>query len=593
MGVLTFYLCGFVFSIHAYTLKPNTNVTVTEDTWNDGKDNQTHYLPSKLSPENMTEWKNISKKQESFTVIPTSSISEKNNGIQTKGFLEEARVSTDGIKKNISLPFNMTFNSNSSQRESEVYVPASLELKLSPSAVEVIGLSSTTREQHPEEQITRGVNRKSKPKKRTSSPANDPKAKNNKLSHSKRNKNSIKNHKAQKKAKTKAKLKKKKKKKTYFPYFKDNYCPPECACYGRVVQCSDKGVDKVPYGIPYNARYMLLMNNKIDMIQLDLLNEYLSLEFLVLSNNRLTDGSIEGAFEGMMKLKRLYINQNLLISIPTDLPATLEELSLNGNNISVMSKQSWSSCESLHILSLNNNSLSNDSIPAGIFGSLTNLRTLSINHNYLTDAPHRLPTNLRELYLSGNQIDRISDQLFADNSDLLFLDLGHNRLKNKGIDAISFRHMAKLENLNLERNFLTQVPKHIPRALKTLNLEGNRISSVSKSVFLKLANLEQLGLSKNKIAKVAAGAFKGLSALHLLDVSHNNLLEVPRQLPATLHSIALNYNQIRLIPLDSFCGHSFSQSNLVLVHLENNHIDMGEIDSHAFRCLRGFQIVHF
>lgn len=19
----------------------------------------------------------------------------------------------------------------------------------------------------------------------------------------------------------------------YFPYFKDNYCPPECACYGR------------------------------------------------------------------------------------------------------------------------------------------------------------------------------------------------------------------------------------------------------------------------------------------------------------------------------------------------------------------------
>ncbi|KAK1168823.1 hypothetical protein AOXY_G9705, partial [Acipenser oxyrinchus oxyrinchus] len=40
-----------------------------------------------------------------------------------------------------------------------------------------------------------------------------------------------------------------------------------CMFFCRVVQCSDKGVDKIPYGIPYNTRYMLLMNNKIDLIQ--------------------------------------------------------------------------------------------------------------------------------------------------------------------------------------------------------------------------------------------------------------------------------------------------------------------------------------
>ncbi|KAJ1164174.1 hypothetical protein NDU88_004619 [Pleurodeles waltl] len=55
------------------------------------------------------------------------------------------------------------------------------------------------------------------------------------------------------------------------PYFEDNYCPAECACYGRVVQCSDKGLSKIPYGTPFNTRYLLLMNNKIDFIQLDLL----------------------------------------------------------------------------------------------------------------------------------------------------------------------------------------------------------------------------------------------------------------------------------------------------------------------------------
>ncbi|KAF3859239.1 hypothetical protein F7725_021638 [Dissostichus mawsoni] len=112
----------------------------------------------------------------------------------------------------------------------------------------------------------------------------------------------IKNSKEKKRKKDnktqKAPPKKKVLKPTTFPYFKDNYCPPECACYGRVVQCSDKGVDKVPYGIPYNSRYILLMNNHIDAIQLDLLNEYVSMEFLVLSNNRLKDETIEGAFEG-------------------------------------------------------------------------------------------------------------------------------------------------------------------------------------------------------------------------------------------------------------------------------------------------------
>lgn len=129
--------------------------------------------------------------------------------------------------------------------------------------------------------------------------------------------------------------------------------------FPRVVQCSDKGVEKVPYGIPYNSRYVLLMNNRIDSIQLDLLNEYLSMEFLVLSNNRLTDGSIEGAFEGIPALRRLYLDRNLLESVPTDLPASLEELRLDNNRLNVMSEGAWAHCPSLLVLSLSNNSLGN------------------------------------------------------------------------------------------------------------------------------------------------------------------------------------------------------------------------------------------
>ncbi|XP_053719060.1 leucine-rich repeat-containing protein 4-like isoform X2 [Synchiropus splendidus] len=102
----------------------------------------------------------------------------------------------------------------------------------------------------------------------------------------------------------------------------------DCAAIGRrhtsakplwssaVVQMSGAGPD----GIPSNSRYILLMNNHIQGIQLDLLKHLSSLEFLLLTNNRLTDGAIAGAFDGAPALKRLFLDGNLLASIPAGLP---------------------------------------------------------------------------------------------------------------------------------------------------------------------------------------------------------------------------------------------------------------------------------
>ncbi|KAL3048170.1 hypothetical protein OYC64_006860 [Pagothenia borchgrevinki] len=391
--------------------------------------------------------------------------------------------------------------------------------------------------------------------------------------------------------------KKKVVKPTTFPYFKDNYCPPECACYGRVVQCSDKGVDKVPYGIPYNSRYILLMNNHIDVIQLDLLNEYVSLEFLVLSNNRLKDESIEGAFEGIPALKRLYLNKNLLISVPADLPVSLEELRLDNNHLSVMSEAAWARCPGLLILSLSNNSLGNGSefLPNAVLSPLSSLRTLNLDHNQLTAVPLGLPLSIKQLYLKGNLIEQFRGGAFNGRSELMVLDLSSNRLTNKGLLKDSLLNATHLESLNLEGNRLKQVPQHLPSSLKTLNLEGNLISSIKKMVFGTLKNLEHLGLARNKIFKVAPGAFKTLPVLHQLDLCHNTLRQVPRQLPKALHSLALTHNKIQTVPRDAFCwgNQSYSLSGLVRVQLEHNLIDMGKLDAQAFRCLRGFQVVHF
>lgn len=365
----------------------------------------------------------------------------------------------------------------------------------------------------------------------------------------------------------------------------------------RVVQCSDKGVDKIPYGIPYNARYVLLMNNRIDSIQLDLLNEYVSMEFLVLSNNQLTDGSIEGALEGIPALKRLYLDRNLLESVPTDLPVSLEQLRLDNNRLRVMSASAWARCPSLLVLSLSNNSLGNgsDSLPNAVLSPLSRLRTLNLDHNQLTLVPLGLPLSLKELYLKGNLIEQFRQGTFDGISELLVLDLSSNRLTNKGLLKESLLNTTHLESLNLEGNRLKQVPRHLPSSLKTLNLEGNLISSIKKAALRVLKNLEHLGLARNKIFKVAPGAFKALPVLHQLDLCHNTLHQVPRQLPLGLHSVVLSHNKIQSVPRDAFCwgSKSLSLSGLVQVQLEHNLIDMGKLDAQAFRCLRGFQVVHF
>ncbi|XP_051543942.1 podocan [Myxocyprinus asiaticus] len=366
----------------------------------------------------------------------------------------------------------------------------------------------------------------------------------------------------------------------------------------RVVQCSDKNLEKIPYGIPYNSRYILLMNNHIDSIQLNLLSAYTSMEFLVLTNNRLSDGTIEGAFEGIPNLKRLYMEKNLLQSIPTDLPGTLEELRLDGNQVSVMSEAALVLCPNLLILSLSNNSLGNESstISPGVFLPLGNLRTLTLSYNLLSSVPLQLPLSLRELYIRGNRIQRLQGDMFWGKAELQVLDLSANRLTDKGLGKATLLNASRLESLNLEGNLLKQVPCHLPPSIKILNLESNFISSISKDAFISMPQLEHLGLARNKITKVAHGAFRVLPLLHQLDMSHNTLRQVPRQLPLWLHSATFTHNKIRMIPRDAFCwgrGNGSPLSRLVRVQLEYNMIDLGHLDLLAFRCLRGFQVVQF
>ncbi|XP_043943053.1 lumican-like [Protopterus annectens] len=335
------------------------------------------------------------------------------------------------------------------------------------------------------------------------------------------------------------------------------------------------------------------MNNKISFIQLDLLSEYISLEFLVLNNNNLTDGAVEGAFEGMQTLTRLYMDENYLSSIPADLPPTLQELRLNNNNITHMSKLAFAQCVGLKSISLNNNSITDESVVEGPFKDLKHLQIMHINYNFLETVPSNITMSLKELHLKGNRITSIPDDVFDTTAELQVLNLSHNKIINEKIRKKAFYYMIKLEHINLGYNNLSSVPKRLPQSLKTMLFEGNSIMYIKKGSIRHLINLEQVNFSNNKITAVAASAFKGLSSLRHLDISNNQLTEVPRQLPLTLQTAFLYNNHIDSVPRDSFCRKQRTESHLILVRLEGNKISNSNIDVTSLRCLRGYQVAYF
>uniref|UniRef100_A0A3B4EWW3 Wu:fc23c09 n=1 Tax=Pundamilia nyererei TaxID=303518 RepID=A0A3B4EWW3_9CICH len=255
------------------------------------------------------------------------------------------------------------------------------------------------------------------------------------------------------------------------------------------------------------------------------------------------------------------------IEVPADLPASLEELRLDNNRLTVISKAAWAWCPGLLVLSLSNNSLGNNSVPNGVLSPLGNLHTLNLDHNMLISVPLGLPLSIKELYLKGNVLESFGRGAFNGKSGLVVLDLSANRLINKGLDRDSFLNTTFLESINLEGNRLKQVPQHLPLSVKTLNLEGNFISSIKKSAFRSLKKLEHLGLAWNKIFKVTTGAFRMLPVLHQLDLSHNTLKQVPRQLPKGLHSVALKHNKIRSVPRDAFCTNAVTENTKYAIYL--------------------------
>ncbi|KAM4772358.1 trophoblast glycoprotein [Rhinophrynus dorsalis] len=188
-------------------------------------------------------------------------------------------------------------------------------------------------------------------------------------------------------------------------------------------------------------------------------------------------------------------------------------------------------------------------------------RTVKCVNKNLRELPQNIPSYVRNLYITGNNISSLQEGAFTQLqplTDLSSLSLSGNHLQELGNNV--FSHLPNLRQLDLSNNVLEMVSNlsflgsgngsnpllelnlsnsfrnesliaMLGSALKIgtlsnlrkLELVGNDMMFLPVSMFNSLPSLQYLDLSNNSLTSLSAGILTNLSQLQTLDLSHNSL----------------------------------------------------------------------
>lgn len=272
----------------------------------------------------------------------------------------------------------------------------------------------------------------------------------------------------------------------------DPYCPSVCRCDEDFIYCNDRGLSAIP-PLPPSATVLYLQNNHIDNAGLPTSLEHLTtVRVIYLYDNELDDFPMHLP----PSLRELHLQDNNIRVLPRAALARLpllEKLHLDDNSVSTVSieDQAFVDNPRLRLLFLSRNHLS--SIPSGLPASLEELR---LDDNRISTIPthaFRGLSSLRRLVLDGNLLanQRIADDTFARLSNLTELSLVRNSLQRPPLNLPT----AHLQRLSLQDNAITHLPRGSldgMRRLQRLDLSGNNLTTLPRGLFRDLDSLAQL-----------------------------------------------------------------------------------------------------
>ncbi|XP_012260603.2 chaoptin [Athalia rosae] len=378
------------------------------------------------------------------------------------------------------------------------------------------------------------------------------------------------------------------------------------------------------FGNMPHLQWLDLSYNQLMDINFDCFKNSRNLQILSMAWNDISEIPVE-AFRPLKKLRIIDLSHNKLRSLPDNLftEGSLESLDLSHNQFMrlPMKTMSPSAAASLSKLDMSWNVLAGlhntDAVfrfrdiswidlsynrlvrlDDGVFSELSMLTYLDLSHNkeIILEAHgrtfHGLEDTLLTLGLSNMSLYMVPE---LPLHRLRTLHLGHNRLSSIPSDMAA--NMTSLRYLDLSYNDLTAVPliTHTLPELRSLNLAGNPITTISNTSFLGLADsLEELEIRRLPLDVFEAGAlckavklrslhisaFKnvknfnlptildynhGLRSLHV-EVTHDTNLEkeMKGKFPAKLYNMTLSGLGLTMIHKNIFEGIRNSQLHFTL-----------------------------
>ncbi|NXI73587.1 ECM2 protein, partial [Anseranas semipalmata] len=384
--------------------------------------------------------------------------------------------------------------------------------------------------------------------------------------------------------------------------------PSGCSTSESTVSCINAKLTQIPPITDPDLTSLDLTGNTITTISNEAFNGIPNLEWIDLSKNNITSSGIgPHAFKILKKLKRLYLDGNMLVHIPSKLPSTLEEIKINDNQLHAIDEDALQDLKNLVTLELEGNKLSEANVSPLAFYPLKSLSYLRLGRNKFRIIPQGLPTTLEELYLENNQIEEVSEICFNHTRNINVIVLKHNKLEEHRIAPLAWINQENLESIDLSYNKLYHVPSYLPKSLLHLILIGNQIERIPGYVFGHMKpGLEYLYLSFNKLTDDGVDPVSFFGAYHSLRelfLDHNELKSVPFGIEEMrkLRFLRLNNNKIRTVPPERICRTRLDDdandnseeeenedSRLEHVHLENNYINTRQLSPHAFSCIRSY-----
>ncbi|KAF8787981.1 Protein toll like protein [Argiope bruennichi] len=295
----------------------------------------------------------------------------------------------------------------------------------------------------------------------------------------------------------------------------------------------------------------------------------------------------DGAFDGMLQLKKFQVKLSSIKEIPDFRPvsSSLKNLILDNSRLTSISGNRLQNLPNLETVSFVNNSI--QSVASDAFQGTNNLIIFDLSCNQLKALPPKLLNpwkKLNKLALTSNQLLYV-DQLFAVTHPK-FIYLDHNNLTD--LDSILHPNMPEVQTLLLSYNPLSKITENSFNGkvnnARFLYLDHCLIREFNASHFKDLALLSTLDLSYNLIEKVDNQTIKFGSGVEL-HFTGNKITEFNVDLTYRVKHVYLNKNLLTSV------ARTLRYSQLFDVNMADNRIEtLGPQDFHGVHGIQNINL---